>query len=249
MTDVHRDTIMRLGVRIGQGCTRLLDEKMRNLNSSRIQLDEIWGFVGKKQKQVTQFDDQYRVGDAWTFCAVDQDSKIVPCFRVGKRDAVTANAFVADLADRLNNRVQISTDALPAYYDAIERAFGSEVDYGQIVKSFATEKGKYTPERRYSPPQVVSISKFTVSGKPKKSDITTSHIERVNASTRLHMKRLNRLTLAFSKKMENFEAAVGLHFAAYNFVRRHRSIRMTPAMAAGIERDFWSYGDLLEAAL
>lgn len=250
MTGVHRDTIMRLGVRIGQGCKRVLDEKMRGLNSTRIQLDEIWAFVAKKQKQVNRFDDPYRVGDAWTFCAVDPDTKIVPCFRVGKRDAITANAFVADLASRLNNRVQISTDALPAYYDAIEMAFGSETDYGQIVKTFAaTEKGKYTPERKYSPPHVVAVEKFRVSGNPNGKYITTSHIERVNATTRLHMKRMNRLTLAFSKKIENFDAAVGLHFAAYNFVRRHASLRMTPAMAAGIERDFWSYEDLLEAAL
>lgn len=250
MTGVHRDTIMRLGVRVGEGCAKILDSKMRNLSSKRIQLDEIWGFVGKKQKQVAESDDPYRVGDAWTFCALDADTKIVPCFRVGKRDAVTANAFVADLAGRLNNRVQISTDSLPAYYEAIEQAFGSEVDYGQIVKSFAaTETGKYTPERKYSPPHVVSIKKFKVAGKPRKDHITTSHIERVNASTRLHMKRLNRLTLAFSKKIENFEAAVALHFAAYNFVRRHSSLRMTPAMAAGVEQNFWSYGDLLEAAI
>jgi IS1 family transposase len=190
------------------------------------------------------------VGSVWTFCAVDADTKIVPCFKVGKRDSHTANAFVADLASRLVNRVHISTDALAAYYDAVEQAFGMDADYSQVVKSFSTDKdGKYTPERKYSPPHVVSMVKYPVSGNPNMLHATTSHVERLNASTRLHMKRLNRLTLAFSKKVENFEAAVALHFASYNFVRRHATLRCTPAMAAGVERSFWSYGDLVEAAL
>ncbi|MGH9927963.1 MAG: IS1 family transposase [Pyrinomonadaceae bacterium] len=249
MTGVHRDTIMRLGVRIGQGCAKVLDQKMRGLKSKRIQLDEIWGFVGKKDKNLKYTDDPDRLGSVWTFCAVDADSKIVPCFRVGKRDSYTANAFLDDLAGRLVNRVHISTDALPAYYDAVEQAFGADVDYSQIVKSFGTDKdGKYTPERKYSPPQVVSLVKYPMSGKPNMLHATTSHVERLNASTRLHVKRLNRLTLAFSKRIENFEAAVALHFAAYNFVRPHRTLKMTPAIKAGIEKKFWSYTDLFEAA-
>ena len=248
ITGIHRDTIMRLGVRIGQGCAKVLDQKMRNLDCKRLQLDEIWGFVGKKEKHLKRTDDPHLVGNVWTFCAVDADSKIVPCFKVGKRDSYTANAFVADLASRLNNRVHISTDALAAYYDAVEQAFGADCDYGQIVKSYQTEDGKYTPERKYSPPEVIAISKYPVSGDPDMDYVSTSHVERLNATTRLHMRRLNRLTLAFSKKIENFEAAVALHFAAYNLVRRHSSLRMTPAMAAGVERSFWSYGDLVEAA-
>ena len=247
MTGVHRDTIMRLGVKIGQGCARVLDQKMRGLDCKRIQLDEIWGFVGKKDKPVKWNEESARVGSVWTFCAIDPVSKIVPCFKVGKRDSYTANAFLADLASRVNNRLHISTDALAAYYDAVEQAFGADADYGQIVKSFTTEHGKYTPERKYSPPEIVAISKYPVSGNPAMHHVTTSHVERLNATTRLHMKRLNRLTLAFSKKIENFEAAVALHFAAYNFVRTHNSLKMTPAMAAGIERDFWSWSDLVEA--
>jgi IS1 family transposase len=249
MTGIHRDTIMRLGVRIGQGCAKLLDAKMRGLNSTRIQLDEVWGFVGKKDKHVKRYEDSDRVGSVWTFCAIDADTKIVPCFKVGKRDGHTANAFLEDLASRVNNRLHISTDALAAYYDAVEQAFGADVDYSHIVKSFSTESGRYEgPERKYSPPQVISISKYPVSGNPNMRHTTTSHVERLNATTRLHMKRLNRLTLAFSKKIENFEAAVALHFAAYNFVRRHASLRCTPAMAAGIEKHFWEYGQLVEAA-
>jgi len=130
----------------------------------------------------------------------------------------------------------------------VETAFGADVDYSQVVKVYSTEEGQYTPERKYRAPEFVSLSKYVVTGNPNLVRANTSHVERLNATTRLHMKRLNRLTLAFSKKRENFEAAIALHFAAYNFVRRHASLRMTPAMASGIERNFWSWGDLLEAA-
>lgn len=246
MTGVHRDTIMRLGVRIGKGCARMMGEKMRDLSCTDIQLDEIWGFIGKKQRNLGP-DDAPTMGDAWTWVAVDRESKAVPCFRVGKRTKADANAFVGDLAGRLKNRPQISTDGLAAYADAIERAFGTDVDYGSIVKKFATVDSA-TPERRYSAPEVIALNKYIVMGDPDEARISTSHAERLNATTRLYMKRLNRLTLAFSKKLENFEAAVGLHFASYNFVKRHSSIRMTPAMALGIEKDFWSYGDLVERA-
>jgi IS1 family transposase len=246
MTGVHRDTIMRLGVRIGQGCTRIMSEKMRDLPSTDIQLDEIWGFIGKKQRHLTAKDDA-TMGDAWTWVAVDRDSKAVPCFHVGKRTTPDAVAFVGDLASRLKNRPQISTDGLKAYADAIDRAFGTDVDYGSIVKTYATVES-ITPERRYSQPEVIDIKKFVMMGDPDVGRISTSHIERLNASTRLYMKRLNRLTLAFSKKLENFEAAVGLHFASYNFVKRHSTIRMTPAISLGIEKDFWTYGELVERA-
>lgn len=244
MTGVHRDTIMRLGVRVGQGCARVMSEKMRNLPCADIQLDEIWGFVGKKQRHLTATDEATK-GDVWTWVAMDRETKAVPCFKVGKRTAEHANEFVGDLSSRLKNRVQISTDGLKAYADAIERAFGTDVDYGSIVKTYASVEST-TPERRYSAPEVVDITKYIVMGDPNEARISTSHVERLNATTRLYMKRLNRLTLAFSKKLENFEAAVGLHFASYNFVKRHSSIRMTPAMALGIEKDFWSYADLVE---
>jgi len=245
ITGVHRDTIMRLGVKVGQGCTTLLDAKMRDLPCNRLEFDEIWGFIGKKEKHVT-VDDDSECGDAWTFCAVDSETKLVPAFKVGKRDAATANAFVQDVASRMRNRVQISTDGLRAYVEAVEKAFGSEVDYAQIVKTYGYEE--VSNNRRYSAPEFVSSEKKVIVGQPNVSLISTSYIERLNATTRLHMRRLTRLTLAFSKKRENFEAAVGLHFAYYNFVKRHNSLRCTPAMAAGVERDFWSVADLLEAA-
>ncbi len=246
ITGVHRDTIMRLGVKVGQGCATLLDEKMRDLPCRRLEFDEIWGFIGKKQRHVLP-DDSAEYGDVWTFCAIDAETKLVPSFRVGKRDLPTAKAFVSDVASRMANRVQISADALRAYVDAIEQTFGTDVDFAQIVKTYERDESQH-PGRKYSAPEFVSVEKRAVTGSPDMDLVSTSYIERLNATTRLHMRRLTRLTLAFSKKLENFEAAVALHFAYYNLVKRHGTLRCTPAMAAGVERDFWSVGDLVEAA-
>jgi IS1 family transposase len=243
MTGVHRDTIMRLGVRVGQGCTLLMDELMRDLPCTRLEMDEIWGFVGKKERHVR--DEDLDVGSVWTFCAIDADTKLVPAFKVGDRDSATANAFMMDVARRMANRVQISTDGLAAYAGAVENAFGGDVDYGQIFKTYEVEELPHN--RRYSPAEFVTAEKKVIVGSPDFDLISTSYVERLNATTRLHMRRLTRLTLAFSKKLENFEAAVGLHFAYYNFVKRHATIRCTPAMAAGVTGTFWSVGDLVEA--
>jgi len=244
ITGVHRDTIMRLGVKVGQGCTAMMDQTMRNLPCDRLELDEIWGFVGKKDRQVRR-GDPMEVGSVWTWCAIDADTKLVPAFRVGDRSAAMATAFVQDVADRMAKRVQISTDGLSAYREAIEKAFGADVDFAQIIKTYGHEET--SDNRRYSAPEFVSSEKKIVTGRPNVDLISTSYVERLNATTRLHMRRLTRLTLAFSKKLENFEAAVGLHFAYYNFVKRHNTLRMTPAMAAGVAPTFWSVGDLLEA--
>jgi IS1 family transposase len=238
MTGVNRETIMKLGVRVGKGCQSLLDRKMRDLSCQHLQFDELWGFIGKKERHVRP-NDNPELGDVWTFCAIDSDTKLVPSFKVGKRDSATANAFVADVASRMANRVQISTDGLRSYVEAVEQAFGSNVDYAQIVKIFEDES---------MDAEVIGMDKTRFSGRPDMALASTSHVERLNGTTRLHMRRLTRLTYAFSKKRENFEAAVGLHFAYYNFVKRHNSLRMTPAMAAGIERDFWTVRDLVEAA-
>jgi IS1 family transposase len=244
ITGIHRDTIMRLGVKVGQGCTAMMDAKMRNLPCERLEIDEIWGFIGKKEVRVRPGDDP-SLGSIWTFCAIDADTKLVPGFKVGGRDVATATAFLSDLEKRMHNRVQISTDGLTAYVHAMEKTFAGNADYGQIVKVYGSEE---LPNRRYSPPEVISSEKFIIAGRPKWELISTSYVERLNATTRLHMRRLTRLTLAFSKKRENFEAAVGLHFAYYNFVRRHNTLRCTPAMAAGVTESFWSVGELLEAA-
>lgn len=242
MTGVHRDTIMRLGVKIGQGCTSLMDAKMRNLTCTRLEMDEIWGFVGKKERNVTKLDKE--VGSVWTWCAIDADTKLVPAFMTGERNTATAKAFVADVKSRLANRVQISTDGLPAYIQAINASFGQDVDYGAIVKVYGTHE---FGERRYSTEGVLSSEKFIRTGNPDVDLISTSYVERLNATTRLHMRRLTRLTLAFSKKRENFDAAVGLHFAFYNFVKRHATLKTTPAVAAGVEQSKWTVAELVEA--
>jgi len=242
MTGVHRDTIMRLGVKVGQGCTSLMDAKMRNLSCNRLELDEIWGFVGKKDRNVVKGDSP-EVGSVWTWCAIDADTKLVPAFHVGERHIADANAFVADVASRMANRLQISTDGLKAYVGAIEQSFGADVDYAQIVKVYKNDM----VERRYSQSGVESVDRIIRAGNPNVDLISTSYVERLNATTRLHMRRLTRLTHAFSKKRENFIAAVGLHFAYYNFVRRNNTLRCTPAMAAGVVGTQWSVGDLLEA--
>ena len=237
MTGINRNTIMNLGVRVGKGCASLLDAKMRDLPCQRLQFDELWGFIGKKERHVRP-DDNPQMGDVWTFCALDPDTKLVPAFKVGKRTVETTNAFVSDVASRLANRVQLSTDAMISYVNAVEQAFGAGVDYAQIVKVFESEA---------MDAEVIRVDKTAYAGRPDMSLATTSHVERLNGTTRLHMRRLTRLTYAFSKKFENFEAAVALHFAYYNFVKRHNALRMTPAMAAGIERDFWTVSDLVEA--
>jgi IS1 family transposase len=246
ITGVHRDTIMRLGVRVGEGCAAILDEKMRGLSCRHLQFDEIWGFIGKKERHMRPEDDP-TLGDVWTFCAIDSDTKLVPSFKVGKRTSVTANAFVADVKSRMANRVQISSDALREYVEAIELSFGSDVDFAQIIKTY-THDDSIIAERKFSAPEVVTTEKRRIIGRPNMRLASTSHFERLNGTTRLHMRRLTRLTYAFSKKLENFEAATALHFAYYNFVKRHNTLRTTPAMAAGIERDFWTVENLVEAA-
>jgi IS1 family transposase len=189
-------------------------------------------------------DDDNSVGDAWTFCAIDADIKAVPCFKVGKRDLLTTHAFI-DLASRLNNRIQLSSDAIKSYAEAVERSFGSEIDYGQIVKSY--EVTETNPQRRYSPTKLVRVAKHHIVGKPTAHLVSTSYVERLNATTRHHMRRLTRLTLAFSKKFENFEAAVGLHFFYYNFVKSHKSLKgATPGMALGVERSFLKVSDIVD---
>src|ERR1700678_1875825 len=217
---------------------------MRDLPCNLLEMDEIWGFVGKKDRNVRLY--ETAVGSVWTFCAIDAETKLVSAFKVGDRSIATAKAFVNDVASRMRNRVQISTDGLRAYVEAIEGAFGTEVDFAQIVKTYGREE--VSDNRRYSAPEFVSSEKKVITGNPDERLISTSYVQWFNAPPRLHMRRLTRLTLAFSKKRENFEAAVALHFAYYNLVKRHNTLRCTPAMAAGVKRGFWSVGELLEAA-
>jgi len=245
LTGVHRDTILRLMVRVGNGCSALLDETMRELPCTRLELDELWAFIQKKQRRVTAFDDP-SLGDCWTYVAIDSDTKLVPMFMVGKRDQSTTDAFVADLASRLANKVQISTDGLRLYVAPIVESFGDQVDYAQIVKEFEAEP---IGPGRYSPPRVTGTSKTPIVGEPVSELVSTSMVECQNRTVRMENRRFTRLTNAHSKKFENHVASIALHFAHYNFVRRHSTIRCTPAMAAGVSPTMWSMGELVDAAL
>ncbi|MEP6669002.1 MAG: hypothetical protein ABJF10_07620 [Chthoniobacter sp.] len=244
MTNVHRDTIMRLGVRMGEGCQRIMDEKLVNLDSKLIEVDEIWGFIGMKQKTANQKLKWAVAGDVWTWIAIDAETKLVPTFAVGKRTDEMANAFIEDLSNRLKHRVQISSDAFPAYKKAIDRAFAGDVDYGSIVKVFKHPSAG--DERRYSPAEVVGVKKEPVTGNPDMSLVSTSYVEKQNHTLRMHCRRLSRLTNAFSKKIENFKAAVGLHYAYYNFCKVHKTVRTAPAVAAGVINSAWTVADLVE---
>lgn len=244
MTGIHRDTIMRLGVRVGDACRSMMDDKLRDLNLTNVQVDEIWGFIGKKAVNAKPKDKKKGLGDVWTFIAIDSETKLIPSHVVGQRDLYHATEFMEDLASRVKNRVQISSDGLNAYVSAVERGFGSNVDYGQIVKQYASAE----TQGRYSPPAVISSEKSSVVGSPIMELVSTSHIEKQNHTLRMHCRRLSRLTNAFSKKLENFKAAVALNFAYYNFVKVHGTVRCTPAMAAGVSSDIWKVSDLVELA-
>ena len=246
ITGVNRNTIMNLGVRVGEACAKIMDERLCDLNCQRIEVDEIGGFVGKKAKNAKVNDRAKGLGDVWTFIALAPDSKLVTNFLVGHRDAYHANCFIEDLAGRLQDRVQLSSDGLSAYTDAVERGFGNEVDYGQIVKTFSVTNLNQAAAGKYSPAEVVEVEKTVVSGRPVISSICTSHIEKQNHTLRMHCRRLTRLTNAFSKKLENFKAAVALNFAYYNFVKINSAVRMTPAMAAGVENHIWTIEELVK---
>lgn len=243
MFNVHRDTVMRTLVEVGNGCAKIMDSEMHDLPCRRVQVDEIWAFVGKKQAMVKREDDRSRVGDMWTFVALDPDTKLVPVYRVGKRTAPNARAFMQDLSERLANRVQLSSDGLNTYVEAVERAFGVDVDYGQAVKFYEAEP---IGPGRYSPPRVTHQQLARIQGRPDPAHISTSLVERQNLTMRMSMRRFTRLTNAFSKKVENLQAAVSLHFAHYNFVRVHKSLRITPAMAADVTDRLWSIEELIE---
>lgn len=245
MTGVHRDTIMKLGAQVGRACERMMEETIRRVPCRELQLDELWCFVGKKRTHVRTTDDPERVGDRWTWFAVDPETKLVPAFHVGKRDMRDAYDFTAKLRPCVAGRVQLSTDKLAAYRWAIFSAWGTEVDYGRIVKRYQVVPAA---EGRYSPPVCIGISKDVVYGNPDPDRICTSHVERQNLNVRMQSRRFTRLTNGFSKKVENLEAAVALHFAAHNFVRVNRTIKATPAQAAGLAERAWKVEELVELA-
>jgi IS1 family transposase len=245
MTGIHRDTIMRLQARIGDGCEALMDQRMVNLPCRVVQVDEVWGFIGKKKKNLKPREELSGKGDVWTWVALDAETKVVPTYYVGDRNARAARLFMMDLAQRVSGRIQLSSDGLAAYVEAVYAAFGSDVDYGQIVKSYEAEE---VSPGRYSPPHVVAVSRKAIIGQPEKEAISTSLVERQNLNIRMGMRRMTRLTNAFSKTFANHKAATDLYFAFYNFCRVHKTLRTTPAMAAGVSNHVWSMEELIKAA-
>jgi IS1 family transposase len=242
MTGVHRDTICRLLVQVGDRCADILDDSMRNLNCGYVQCDEIWTYVGKKQRRIRKTDSE-ELGDQWVFVAMDEKTKLVPTFTVGKRTEETTWYFMQDLADRIASRVQITTDGYVFYRRHVEDAFGCEVDFAQLIKLYG-DYGQHGNER-YSPSPIVETISKVRAGNPDPRHVCTSHIERQNLTMRMQMRRFTRLTNAFSKKLTNLKAACSLHFAHYNFCRVHSSLRTTPAMAAGIASEVWPLSALL----
>jgi IS1 family transposase len=244
MCDVSKDTVMKLWREIGTACIRYQDTTFRNLTCKRLQVDELWSFVYSKAKNVPAAKaGQFGVGDVWTFTAIDADTKLMPSFLVGSRDAGCATEFMQDLAGRLVNRVQLTTDGHAMYLSAVEDAFGGAIDFAQLIKVYGnTPSG---PETRYSPAECIGTQKHAVSGCPDAKHVSTSYVERANLTIRMSVRRFTRLTNAFSKKVENHTAAFGLFSAHYNLCRIHKTLRVTPAMAAGVESRVWEIADLV----
>ena len=249
LTGAARNTITSLLVQLGTACAAYQDRKLRYLTSTRIECDEIWSFCYAKAKNVPEAHrDEYGFGDVWTWVAIDPETKLVPSWLVGMRDPADANAFMADLHSRLMTRVQITTDGHKPYIEAIEAAFGKDVDYAMLVKQYGVEPsldGSPTA-RRYSPNRVTSSETYIIAGDPDPDLISTSYVERNNLSMRMGMRRFTRLTNGFSKKVENHAAMVSLHFMHYNFARPHGSLgkQTTPAMAAGVADHVWTADEI-----
>lgn len=242
MTGVHRTTIMKLLADLGRVCSIYQDKAFRNLKCQRIQCDEIWSFVGAKQKNASPEQKAQGWGDVWTWTALDADTKLIPCWYVGTRDAGAAYHFMHDLAGRLAHRVQLTTDAHKPYLSAVADAFGTDIDYAQLVKIYG--EGPKT-EARYSPAQCMGTRVAKVTGQPESGHISTSYVERQNLTMRMNIRRFTRLTNAFSKKVENHEHAVALHFMHYNFCRIHQTLRVTPAMEASVADHVWSLEEVI----
>ena len=250
MTGVAINTVVKLLTELGSACLDYQDTAMRNLPCKRLQADEIWSFVYSKAKNVPEnHKGEFGYGDCWTWTALCSDTKLVPCWRVGTRDGREAYLFMQDLASRLANRVQLTTDGHKAYLEAVEHAFGPEIDYAMLIKIYGSTEPEKEARRRYSPAVCVGTDTRIIQGKPDKAHISTSYVERQNLTRRMSMRRFTRLTNAFSKKLENHMYAIGLYFMHYNFARPHKSLSKpyatTPAMAAGLTDHVWETEELL----
>lgn len=244
LVGVSYDTVAKLGLELGEECIRYMDADLRNLPCRRLEVDEVWAFCYCKAKNVPPGKvGVLGYGDLWAFTAIDPETKLIPAFRIGHRDTEHATAFMQDLASRLAHRIALVTDGHSMYLEAVERAFGSEVDFAQLIKDF--KAGPPDPDHRYSPQPCVRQMKALITGNLDMSAVSTSLVERSNLTVRMAMRRYTRLTNGFSKRLRNHTAAFGLFTFHYNYVRIHRSLRVTPAMAAGVSSRLWRVEDML----
>jgi IS1 family transposase len=247
MTGASKNTIQKLLIELGAACSEYLNKTLVNLSCQKVQCDEIWTFLAAKEANVT---DKLRernphAGDCWTWVAMDADTKLVCSWMVGKRNWRTAQAFVDDLASRMANRIQLTTDGNRLYLFAINSAFGGDIDYAVLMKMYGVTVDESGPERRYSPAKCVGTEKKPKIGNPDPDHISTSFVERQNLTMRMSMRRFTRLTNAFSKKIENHVATLAIFYTHYNFVRIHQTLRVTPAMAAGVSQKLWAVEDIV----
>jgi len=244
LTGVARMTVEKLLRDLGAACVAYHDAHVRGLKSQRIQCDEIWSFVGAKAKNVPE-EKRGEWGDVWTWTAIDADSKLIVAYRVGNRTAVDAYDFMMDTASRLTNRVQLTTDNLKLYLNAVDFAFGVDVDYAMLEKHYGSFVNTGSAAHRYTPAKITGTKAATITGDPDRKHVSTSYVERQNLTMRMHMRRFARLTNAFSKKIEMHAHNVALHFMYYNFCKIHQSLRVTPAMEAGISDHVWDINELI----
>ena len=246
VADVSINTVSKLLVEAGEACAAYHDEHVRNVQARRVQCDEIWSFCYAKQaNKATAKAAPVGAGDVWTWTALDSESKLIVSYLVGGRDSEYAMAFMDDLRGRLASRVQLTTDGHKAYLEAVEGAFGADVDYAQLVKLYG-ESANVGPERKYSPGVCIGARKDRIEGNPDRDFVSTSHVERSNLSMRTFMRRFTRLSIGFSKKFENHCHMVALYTVWYNFVKMHKTLKMTPALAAGVSSKLWSVGDIVD---
>lgn len=250
------NTVTKLLVDTGKACQIFHDENVHSLQTTVIEADEIWSFIGMKQSTVPKESKDEPIGDIWTWTAIDADSKLMVSYYVGDRGTESATDFMMDLKSRLNNRIQLTTDGLSAYIIAVRSAFGNDIDFAQLKKIYESDNPKgakrqekmSNQERRYSPGSFIKTETVIQSGSPSGDHISTSYVERQNLTMRMHMRRFTRLTNAFSKKLENHCHAIALHFAYYNFCKIHKTLRVTPAMEAGLRKDVMTIEDLVRLA-
>jgi IS1 family transposase len=244
ITGVSKNTVTKLLVELGAVCSEYMDKAFRNLQCRRFQVDEIWSYVGTKDKNVPEEKrDQFGIGSVWTWTSLDADTKLIPSWRVGTRDAGVASEFLYDLSQRLSNRVQLTSDGHRAYLEAADYAFSGDIAYAMLVKLYGADRPE---EARYSPAVCIGCKTNVITGSPDPKHISTSYVERQNLTMRMSMRRFTGLTNAFSKKIENHIAALAVYFMYYNFVRIHQTLRVSPAMAAGVTSTLWSVHDIVK---